>query len=179
MEILSNIGLGGNSAVDTYMALVNPEEGLGGFEIGLERCEKMRTNNWIDPDGKFDIQILPVGDYSEVHHSGCYRAFNASREIAAHRYGASAKAPVDPSVWAKMKYELKTGKAGLIRTKKAKQPKNKLVFPKGCAFGQKICDYYFTNCEEESRAFPPVDPQSGLPLDQKVFTQKKKRDLST
>ncbi|MEI8025803.1 MAG: M48 family metalloprotease [Pseudomonadota bacterium] len=137
VEILSNIGLGGNSAVDTYMALVNPEEGLGGFEIGLQRCEKMRANNWIDPDGKFDIQILPVGDYSEVHHSGCYRAFNASREIAAHRYEPAAKAPLDPSVWAKITYELKTGKAGLIRTKKAKSPKNKLVFPKGCSFAPK------------------------------------------
>ncbi len=137
VEILSNIGLGGNAAVDTYMALVNPEDGLGGFEIGLERCEKMRANNWNDPEGKFDIQILPVGDYSEVHHSGCYRAFNASREMAAHRYESSAKSPVDPSVWAKMKYELKTGKAGLIKPNRAKKPKNKLVFPKGCAFTPK------------------------------------------
>jgi hypothetical protein len=47
------------------------------------------------------------------------------------------------------------------------------------AESQKNCDYYFTNCEEVSQAFPPVDPQSGLPLDQKVFTPKKKRDLST
>ena len=137
VEVLANIGLGGKSAVDTYMALVNPEEGLGGFEVGLERCEKMRANNWIDPEGKFDIQILPVGDYSEVHHSGCYRAFNASREMAAHGYESTAKAPVDPIAWVKIKKELSSNKIALNKTKKAKKPNKTLVYPKGCAFTPK------------------------------------------
>jgi hypothetical protein len=138
VEILSNIGLGGEAAVDTYMALVNPEDGLGGFEIGLKRCEKMRANNWMDPEGKFDIQILPVGDYSEVHHSGCYRAFNASREIKAHKYEARATSPVDRNVWVKMKQELAANKFAPNRLKKPMKANKLLVYPKGCAFTPKF-----------------------------------------
>ena len=40
------------------------------------------------------------------------------------------------------------------------------------AEAQKLCDYYFTTCEEKCRAIPPVNPQSGLPLDQKEFNPK-------
>ena len=137
VEILSKIGLGGETAVDTYMALVNSSEGLGGFEIGLKRCEQLRANGWNDPEGIFDIQILPVGDYSEVHHSGCYRAFNAAREVKAHNYTARASVSIDPSIWSKMKHELTSKKFSRNRVKKSDNFDKLLIYPKGCSFAPK------------------------------------------
>lgn len=138
VEILSKIGLGGESAVDTYMALVSPNDGFGGFEIGLKRCEQMRANKWIDPEGKFDLQLLPVGNYSEDHHSGCYRAFNASREIKAHNYASHARISVDPSVWGRIKQELASKRIAPVGLKKTKVVSRQLVYPKGCSLAPKI-----------------------------------------
>ena len=78
----------------------------------------MRDNSWIDPYGKLDFKILPVGDYSEVHHSRGYRAFNASREIKAHQYASRASVSGDPGVWTKMKHELASSKLSGIKVKK-------------------------------------------------------------
>jgi hypothetical protein len=136
-EVLSKIGLGGEAAVDTYMALLSDFDGLSGFEIGRTRCEQMRANNWEDPTGQFDMRLLPIGDYSEVHHSGCYRAFNASRELAAHDYSKAGKGTLDKAIWEKIKRELAT-KVGFA-PKKDKRVANvgkmkRLVFPKSCIF---------------------------------------------
>lgn len=106
VEVLSNIGLGGNAATDTYMALVRKNDSFGGLDIGKAKCQKLRENNWVDPDGVFDISIMPVGDYSENHHSSCYRVFNASREVTAHGYNKEATTQVDKSIWESMKKEL-------------------------------------------------------------------------
>lgn len=133
-EVLSKIGLGGEAAVDTYMALVSDSDGLGGFDVGRERCEQMRANNWEDPTGQFDMRMLPIGDYSEVHHSGCFRAFNASRELAAHNYPKAARDTLDKSVWEKIKKELAVDVGFAPKKEKQAKKRKRLIFTKNCMF---------------------------------------------
>lgn len=137
VEILSNLGLGAETAVDVEMAFLPEEEDLGGWVLGRDRCEKMRANNWVDPDGYYNSLVLPIGNYSEQHHSACFRAFNASREIAAHGYQRRAKSPLDTSNWVKFKEDLSSDKNGFNRLKKAKNPKKTVVYPKNCTFAPK------------------------------------------
>ncbi len=49
-----------------------------------EQCVQAYATQFRAADGE-EIRV-PVGDYSDPHHSGCYRAFNMNREIAAHDY---------------------------------------------------------------------------------------------
>jgi len=45
-------------------------------------CEALYHNDWKNPDGK--PAVVPVSNWGDVHHSGCFRAFNTAREIAIH-----------------------------------------------------------------------------------------------
>jgi len=137
LEILANMGLGGKSAVDTYMIFLNPDEEVGGFDIGLQRCEKMRANQWIDPEGRFNLKLLPIGDYTDPHHGACYRIFNLSREIEAHKYALSPPSPLDPSVWTKMKQDLNHGGISFSEPNEARNLNRIRFHPKGCAFAPK------------------------------------------
>jgi hypothetical protein len=60
---------------------------LRGFVLGQEDCDRLWKNDWLDQNGEY--YFVPVGDYSEVHHSVCYRMFNLDREIKAHRHEAA------------------------------------------------------------------------------------------
>ena len=97
----------------------------------------MRDNSWIDPDGKLDFKILPVGDYSEVRHSGCYRAFNASREIKVYKYASRVSVSVDPGVWTKMKHELASSKLSGVKVNKSGAFDRLQVYPKRCSSAPK------------------------------------------
>lgn len=105
-EVLSNLGIGGNAAVDAYMSFVDAKPSLFGFVIGKARCEQLRANGWVDPTGEFKIPVIPVGNYSEDHHSSCYRVFNASRELTAHGYSAEGSIVFDGAVWHGIQSEL-------------------------------------------------------------------------
>ncbi len=54
------------------------------FEYGYARCRALFEKEWKNSDGS--DAFVPIGDFSNPHHSLCYRAFNASRELATHRY---------------------------------------------------------------------------------------------
>jgi len=49
-----------------------------------EQCSRAVAANFRAADGS-ELRV-PVGDYSDPHHSSCYRAFNMHREISAHDY---------------------------------------------------------------------------------------------
>jgi hypothetical protein len=55
---------------------------LSGFAFGEDECNALIANRWQGPNG--DSALVPIGDYSEVHHSTCFRMWNMEREIAAH-----------------------------------------------------------------------------------------------
>lgn len=94
---------------------IKPEALQTGFLKGLEIGEKMRGERSAIP-GELDFaqckaalkegfkQFVPIGDYADIHHSACYRVYNAFREAKAH--AAALKAlPVfsgikpDPTQW--------------------------------------------------------------------------------
>jgi hypothetical protein len=134
LEMIANIGLGAKSALDIYIIFLSPEEENGAFDIGLQRCEKMRANQWIDPEGRFNNKILPISDYTDPHHGACYRVFNLSREIEAHKYELSPTSPLDPSVWTNMKQDLSNGGISFSEPNESRNLNRTRFHPKGCAF---------------------------------------------
>jgi hypothetical protein len=60
---------------------------MRGFILGEEDCEALWKNEWSK--GQSGFYFVPVGDYSEIHHSTCYRMFNLERELDAHRYSVA------------------------------------------------------------------------------------------
>jgi hypothetical protein len=94
---------------------IKPEATQSGFLKGLEIVEKLRGERSAIP-GELDFaqctaalkegfkQFVPIGDYADIHHSTCYRVYNAFREVKTH--DAALKAlPVfsgikpDPTQW--------------------------------------------------------------------------------
>jgi hypothetical protein len=58
------------------------------FEFGYEKCLKLYHRKWRGDDGQV---LVPIGDFSDAHHSRCYRIFNATREIEAHDFDKEKK----------------------------------------------------------------------------------------
>jgi hypothetical protein len=96
-EWLDFIGLDPIAASDAFIFLgLTREGGKDDYIIGGKKCKEMRDNDWKDDNG--DDIFVPIGDYSEVHHSTCYRAFNASREITAHDYQTTSDSIQAPGI---------------------------------------------------------------------------------
>lgn len=66
------------------------------IEFGYETCVRLYGQKWRDDAGK--PVFVPIGDFSEIHHSQCFRAFNLDREIQAHGYPAPDKPPAYPAI---------------------------------------------------------------------------------
>lgn len=108
VEWTTMVGLSPKSMVMANMTMASlggGDDEMGGFVIGGDRCKTLFDADWKDKDGS--QVFVPVGDYSEDHHSACFRAFNAYRELSAHNYAQKSK---DGSVppggsWEKIKAE--------------------------------------------------------------------------
>ncbi len=61
----------------------------------FEQCKAAYANDFKAADGR-DLRV-PVGDYSDPHHSSCYRAFDMFREIKTHGYSPSPLRVVPPA----------------------------------------------------------------------------------
>lgn len=84
-EVVNDIGLEPRHVVDAMSRLgKGSTNSLRGFSLGQQDCEALWRRNWLDTDGSY--AFVPLGDYSEVHHSSCFRMFNLDREISAHHY---------------------------------------------------------------------------------------------
>ncbi|WP_176736716.1 M48 family metalloprotease [Oligoflexus tunisiensis] len=87
-EALAGIGLQPLLIADANAILgKNDETTLDGYQFGIKKCNDLRSKSWIE-NGVYTF--VPVGDYSEAHHSSCYRIFNTDREIEAHKYEPAA-----------------------------------------------------------------------------------------
>lgn len=102
VEWLTDIGTDPSAAVRSFLTLADgtPDRMDGGL-LGGRTCAKLAANDWKDQNG--DDIFVPVGDYSEVHHSSCYRAFNAAREIEAHGYKVKKKTGTSLIPWKHMR----------------------------------------------------------------------------
>ena len=78
---------------------------MRGMILGEEDCDTLRASAWHNSDGSY--AFVPVGDFSEVHHSVCYRMFNLEREIDAHSHEpASISAPtLTATQWADLQHK--------------------------------------------------------------------------
>lgn len=84
-EVVNDIGVEPKHVVDAMASLgKGSPNSLRGFSLGQQDCEALWRRNWLDDSGSY--AFVPIGDFSEVHHSSCFRMFNLDREIAAHRY---------------------------------------------------------------------------------------------
>jgi hypothetical protein len=88
LELLSMVGIPPGVAIDKILDNLKMADEWGGEgdpnAIKWAECAMLREQGWRDADGK--LVSVPVGDPSNAHHNSCFRAFNMSREIAAHRY---------------------------------------------------------------------------------------------
>ncbi len=83
IEWISDLGLEPKHAVEAMRSLgAGTSTTLGGLSLGQEDCDALWGADWLSASGEY--QFVPVGDFSEVHHSTCYRMFNMEREVAAH-----------------------------------------------------------------------------------------------
>ncbi|MEI8027518.1 MAG: M48 family metalloprotease [Pseudomonadota bacterium] len=103
VELLQGTQVGGAAAVTAYLNLLPETTRFGGFDLSRERCQEIYTNNWVDPKGEFQVDLMPIGNYSEVHHGTCYRVYNADREITAHGYSAKGSVSFSASEWSDLK----------------------------------------------------------------------------
>jgi hypothetical protein len=89
-EWLADIGLSPEASIQSefrlgeYVHALRTQAGVPQHptEMNIEDCKKLYANQWRDESGKY--VIIPIGDYADTHHSSCFRAFNADREIKAH-----------------------------------------------------------------------------------------------
>lgn len=104
LELMAKIGVPPGVAVDKVLNMLKSTEERGGERdpdaIGWAECAMLREHGFRDADGK-EVSV-PVGDPSNAHHNLCFRAYNMSREINAHRYSVAERprAPGDP--WARL-----------------------------------------------------------------------------
>ncbi len=103
VELLQGNRVGGAAAVNAYLNLMSETPRFGGLDLSRERCQEIFANNWVDPKGEFQVNLMPIGNYSENHHGACYRVYNADREIRAHGYSAKGSVSFSVSEWSNLK----------------------------------------------------------------------------
>lgn len=83
-EWLAGMGLSPSHVVEAMHSLgAGADAELGGMVLSQADCDDLWKRHWQASDGSY--AFVPIGDYSEIHHSICYRMFNLEREIKAHK----------------------------------------------------------------------------------------------
>lgn len=102
LEWLTDLGFEPKAMTSTFLTLASlgDDTDIGGYIIAGATCSTLAQNGWKDENGL--AVYVPLGDYSEIHHSSCFRAFNVDREITAHRFSRQpiSTAPSDGLTWA-------------------------------------------------------------------------------
>ena len=103
LELLAAIGIDPVNAAELFIEFAPEKDQYSGFIYGKERCKRLFENGWKEFDGS--RIMVPIGDYSENHHSGCYRAFNVSRELESgvHDYEISSDDNVGEFSWSELR----------------------------------------------------------------------------
>jgi hypothetical protein len=141
-EWVAKAGVDPNGTVEAMRSLgKGSDTSLRGFILGEQECETLWKNNWSK--GESDYFFVPIGDYSEIHHSTCYRMFNLEREIEAHNYTvAKTDAKLLPAAeWGalkKMAVNLSANKDGFI-------------FFVPSAFQERFSSSYLRSCSYSTR----------------------------
>ncbi len=88
LEWVSDIGIHPQKAVEMELGLVelmkdSDPTPAHPFAVPLSSCAALAARDWKDESGQ--AVYVPVADYVDPHHSPCFRAYNLSREIEAHK----------------------------------------------------------------------------------------------
>jgi len=101
-EWIAGLGLDPKLGVESMRSLgAGMKMGLGGNILAEADCDRLWKAGWLGADGNYSF--VPVGNFTDPHHSVCYRMFNIDREIKAHNLAVQGVAPVatGPS-WAEL-----------------------------------------------------------------------------
>lgn len=99
LELLALVGIKPSVMIGSLFHLLDRQPPIGDeeFIFGSAKCRALAERNWRDANGT--PVYVPVGDFSDPHHSHCYRIFNIARELRTHQYQVSADRPVSPRNW--------------------------------------------------------------------------------
>ena len=83
VEFTASLGLDPKVVVDAMRSLGKTSPGEArDLSLGYDDCETLWKNHWLDAQNNY--VFVPVGGFTDPHHSICYRMFNIEREVAAH-----------------------------------------------------------------------------------------------
>jgi hypothetical protein len=98
LELLAQVGIPASAAVDmmlTTATLIDPAQEPGG--IPAAECKALREAGWKDEGGT--AVTVPVGNPADAHHNTCFRVYNMTREIDAHRYALGERPTPPGDAW--------------------------------------------------------------------------------
>lgn len=100
LELLSLAGVQPNVAIAAQLSLAF---GAGIDPQSVQKCRNLSARNWIDEAG--NVMFTDIGPLSFSHREFCFRAFNMSREILAHRFKVTDidQAQLTPVPWTAIK----------------------------------------------------------------------------
>jgi hypothetical protein len=114
LELLAAVGLDPKNYPIDFMAINELYEKLESRRmrgeqmtvrgrVSSETCAKFLKNGFKTESGQY--QYIPVADYIDIHHTSCFRAFNAFRDVAAHKYSGNF-APLNDAEYQAFRKEL-------------------------------------------------------------------------
>ena len=115
VEITASLGFDPKAVVDAMRSLGKDSRGSQrDLSLGYEDCETLWKNNWLDAQNNY--VFVPVGGFTDPHHSICYRMFNIEREVAAHSVvPANVKVPAhDDAAWSDLQNDVKVNTQTLV-----------------------------------------------------------------
>lgn len=114
VEYFARAGVTPKVRVDAYLELMkaHAEDEPGRFEaanggLSVAACEALYRADWKEPNTSEPV-VVPLGNLHDPHHGGCYRLFNMTQEIRAHRLRKSRTAPpTTDATWEAIRAEAK------------------------------------------------------------------------
>ncbi|MES2743794.1 MAG: hypothetical protein V4655_00145 [Bdellovibrionota bacterium] len=82
LQWMSDLGISAHYAVDYWFRFfesVSSKQQASPYNFGLGQCRIAQENGWLEG-------TVPVGNYTDPHHSTCFRIFNLVQEIRVNDY---------------------------------------------------------------------------------------------
>jgi hypothetical protein len=98
-EIMAYLGYPTNSIWAYYesrMRSFEPDPFWGAIIQGKDDCIKLFEKSYKDDEG--NLVSIPIGRFTNKHHSACYRLYNLVREADLHNYGGEMKPEKIPEI---------------------------------------------------------------------------------